>query len=87
MNGNTESQKPSARIDNNSVKPIYYVDAVFDFNRWQWFTGNGLKTICKPRTGRKKSVPQNPDHGPDQENPNRGPDRKIRSFLTLIRES
>ena len=36
---------PSARVEHGTVKPIFYVDAIFDFDQLAWFTGNGSQVI------------------------------------------
>ena len=42
LDGAAKSQNQSARYDIDARKPIFYVDAVYDFERSTWFTGNGL---------------------------------------------
>ena len=42
LDGAAKSQKQSARYDIDARKPIFYVDAVYDFERSTWFTRNGL---------------------------------------------
>ena len=41
LDGSAESQK-QARYDIDARKPIFYVDAVYDFEQSTWFTGYGL---------------------------------------------
>ena len=42
LDGSAESQNQSARYDIDARKPIFYVDAVYDFEQSTWFTGYGL---------------------------------------------
>ena len=42
LDGKAERENQAARYDIDSRKPILYVDAVYDFERSAWFTGNGL---------------------------------------------
>ena len=42
LDESAESQRQAARYDIDSRKPIFYVDAVYDFEQLTWFTGYGL---------------------------------------------
>ena len=42
LDESAESQKQAARYDIDARKPIFYVDAVYDFEQSTWFTGYGL---------------------------------------------
>ena len=47
---------PSARVEHGTVKPIFYVDAIFDFDQLSWFTGNDSQVIITETFNLKVSI-------------------------------